>query len=441
MTAPRPKPSPSWLRRLGALPLALPLTSLLTLALTLPLVACMSVVAPSHAAVTISQLYGGGGNSGAPFRNDIVGFGGTANDAEMAPAPAPSDMLSIVRKASGNGYQDTSDNRSDFVAIAPNPRNSSALSQPCSSTGGGGGGPAVAALPAVGAAIYTIQGRGASSPLAGQNVVTSGVVTRVNNNGFFIQDLTGDNDPATSDGIFVFTGHTNYPAAAVGNLVQVTATVIKFTVSTTTRMVARPVTHAVTELRKVSTVTQIGSGYTITPTVVTLPAAVGGDLKRFEGMLVTLTGPFTVNQNFYQARSGQLTLAAGGRLETPTNRYRPGSAAAVALADADARRRIVLDDGSSVQNPDPIPYLDAAGLPRAGYTTGALTGVIDYGLATSRSAGSADYKIHPTVAPVFMPGNRRTAAPAPVGGNVRIASFNVLNYFTAYTDGGGTGVG
>ena len=55
------------------------------------------------------------------------------------------------------------------------------------------------------AAIYQIQGSGATSPYVGQVVTTSGVVTKVNNNGFFMQDLTGDGNPATSDGIFVFT--------------------------------------------------------------------------------------------------------------------------------------------------------------------------------------------------------------------------------------------
>ncbi|MEO5733615.1 MAG: ExeM/NucH family extracellular endonuclease, partial [Rubrivivax sp.] len=366
---------------------------------------------------------------------DFVGFGSTASCSETAPAPAGSNTMAIVRANgtvnSGNSCLDTNNNSTDFSAVAPNPRNSAAPAQPCGGSGGGGGGDPVAA------AIYTIQGSGATSPLVGQTVITSGVVTRINSNGFFIQDLTGDNELSTSDGIFVFSGSTVWPAAVVGNLVQVSATVTEFVVGTAADVVA----HPVTELTAVSAVLQTGSGYSITPTVVALPEAVDGDLERYEGMLVTLTGPLTVNQNFYQARYGQLTLAVGGRLETPTNRHRPGSAEALALADSNARRRIVLDDGSSVQYPNSIPDLDAEGLPRAGYTTGAITGVIDYGLATNSSAGAGDYKIHPTVAPTFVPGNVRTAAPASVGGNVKVASFNVLNYFTAFTDGGGTSVG
>ena len=52
---------------------------------------------------------------------------------------------------------------------------------------------------------------------------------------------------------------------------------------------------------------------------------VSGGLERYEGMVVTVNGPLTVNQNYFQARYGQLTLSAGGRLETPTNRHRPGT--------------------------------------------------------------------------------------------------------------------
>ena len=44
--------------------------------------------------------------------------------------------------------------------------------------------------------IYSIQGSGAASPLVGQTVITSGMVTKVNNNGFFIQDPVGDGDPS-----------------------------------------------------------------------------------------------------------------------------------------------------------------------------------------------------------------------------------------------------
>ena len=74
-------------------------------------------------------------------------------------------------------------------------------------------------------------------------------------------------------------------------------------------------------------------------------------------------------------------------------------------------------------------------MPRAGDTTGDITGVIDFGLATNSTAGLGDYKIQPTVVPAFIAANPRTVAPQAVGGNVKVASFNVLNFFTTFTDG------
>jgi predicted extracellular nuclease len=72
-----------------------------------------------------------------------------------------------------------------------------------------------------------------------------------------------------------------------------------------------------------------------------------------------------VSQNYFQGRYGEVTLSVGGRMETPTNRYRPGSDEALALADENARRRIILDDGSSLQNPNP-PFIGVDNTLRAG---------------------------------------------------------------------------
>ncbi|HYN62663.1 MAG TPA: ExeM/NucH family extracellular endonuclease [Rubrivivax sp.] len=359
---------------------------------------------------------------------DFVGFGSATNCSEgSSPAANLTNTTAVVR--ADNGCTDSNVNSSDFIVAAPNPRNSASAVAAC----GGGGGPQPLA-----AAIYTIQGSGTQSPLVNTLVITGGVVTKITNNGFFMQDLTGDGNPATSDGIFVFTGNTAYPAVAVGNLVQVIGTVTEFNTGAAGN--ADTLAHTVTELSSVTTVSFVGSGYTVTPTVVALPEPVNDDLEHYEGMLVTVTGPFSIQQNFFQGRYGQLTLAVGGRLETPTNRFRPGSAQALALADENARRRIILDDGSSLQNPNPTPYLGANALPRAGdVVQGSITGVIDYGLATSSNTGFGDYKIQPTVAPSFAIANRRTTAPDPLGGNVKVASFNVLNYFTTFADGSTAG--
>ena len=344
---------------------------------------------------------------------DFVGFGSATNCSETAPTANLSNGTAALRP--GDACTDTNNNAADFQVSPPVPRNSTVVS---ACNGAPPPGPALVAIPA-------IQGSGATSPLLGQTVSTRGVVTRLNSNGFFIQDLTGDGNPATSDGLFVFTSGTSYPAAAVGKLVEVTGTVAEFL--------------GATQLGNVQSVTEQGSGYTIAPVAVTLPQASDDELERYEGMLVTINGPFTVSENYWQGRYGQLTLSVGGRLETPTNRVRPG-AEAQALARANDRRRLILDDGSSLQNPNPTPFLDSQQLPRAGdLITGAITGVLDFGPTTSDSAGRRAYKIHPTAPLSYAVANPRTAAPMAVGGNVKVASFNVLNYFTTLNQAGSPG--
>ena len=345
---------------------------------------------------------------------DLVGYGAANYFEGSAAAPLLSSTSALLR----GSCTDTDQNSVDFQSGAPNPRNTASATANCQPVR-----PVVLSIP-------QIQGSGAASAQVGKPVRTSGVVTKLTNNGFFVQDLSGDGDASTSDGILAFTGSA--PTVTVGQLVELTGTVTEYNTGAATN--PWTVNNTVTELTGVSNITVTGSGYSITPTVVTLPEAMEGDLERYEGMLVTLSGPLTATQNYFQGRYGLVTLAVGGRMMVPTQIHRPGPQAQ-ALADANARRRIVLDDGSSLQNPNPIPYIGADNTLRAGDTVANITGVIDFGLATSSSAGLADYKIHPTQAASFTRSNPRTAAPTAVKGNVKLASFNVLNYFTTFTDG------
>ena len=74
--------------------------------------------------------------------------------------------------------------------------------------------------------IYDIQGQGHISPFVGQSVATTGIVTGVASNGFYLQDPDGDNNDATSDGIFVFTDST--PTVSIGDEVQVSGDIEEF---------------------------------------------------------------------------------------------------------------------------------------------------------------------------------------------------------------------
>lgn len=277
---------------------------------------------------------------------------------------------------------------------------------------------------------FTIQGSSAQSPLVGQTVTTRGVVTKVNNNGYFIQDPTGDGNPASSDGLFVFT--SSAPTVSLNQLVEVTGQVAEYAVGSGASATARPVT----ELANITATTVLGTG-SISPTVITLPEAFDDELERYEGMLVTINTPLTASQNYFQGRYGQVTLSAGGRLVKPTNQHRPGTPAALSQQIQNNRASILLDDGSSVQNPNPTPFFAADNTLRAGDTVSSVTGVIDFGLATSSSDGLTDYKIHPTQPLSFTRANARPATAPAVGGNVKVAAFNVLNYFNGNGAGGG----
>jgi predicted extracellular nuclease len=76
-------------------------------------------------------------------------------------------------------------------------------------------------------AIYDIQGAAHTSPYEGQNVTTSGVVTAIDSNAFFVQDPLGDGDPMTSDAIYVYTSST--PTVEIGDQVEISGAVSEYT--------------------------------------------------------------------------------------------------------------------------------------------------------------------------------------------------------------------
>ena len=277
--------------------------------------------------------------------------------------------------------------------------------------------------------IYTIQGSGAASTLVGNTVAIQGVVTgdfqgSSKLNGFFVQQAVGDGNNDTSDGIFVFA--PNSLDVNAGDVVQLTGKVSE--------------SFNQTQIDTLTNLNVVGSG-TVAPLALDLPVTAGADLERYEGMLVSFAETLTVTENFQLGEFGQVVLSSEGRLFTPTNSIDPTDipssetendennlAAVTAAQNANNLRQIVLDDGSNTRNPSDIPFLNANNTLRVGDTTTNLTGVLSYGFG--------DYRIQPTVTPVFDATNPRTAAPDAVGGNAKVASFNVLNYFTTFGDRG-----
>ncbi len=162
--------------------------------------------------------------------------------------------------------------------------------------------------------ISDIQGSGATVALTG-TATTQGVVVGDYEGaspalrGFFIQDPTGDGDPATSDGIFVFEG-SNANTVSLGDVVRVTGTAGE--------------NQGQSQI-SVGTIVKCGTG-TVTPTDVTFPVALADFLEQYEGMLVRLPQTMYVTEHFQLGRFGQVVLSSGGRLQQPTNVVLPGRA-------------------------------------------------------------------------------------------------------------------
>jgi uncharacterized protein len=256
--------------------------------------------------------------------------------------------------------------------------------------------------------IYTIQGEGSTTPFAGQQVTTRGVVVgnfQESNQlrGFFLQDLNGDFNSKTSDGLFVFT--PSGFSVNVGDYIQITGTAKEFS-----------------ELTQIDSVTSLeicGTGISKWATPVFLPVDDSGKLESLEGMLVKFFQPLTVTEVFNLGRFGEVGLSAFGRLYHPNSGNFLGES-----VTRNPLRRILLDDGSNVQNPNPIPYLsssDPSGTRRLGDKVTELTGVLSYSFGA--------YRVQPSQAPSYKSAPR-PAVPANLRGSLKVASFNVLNYFT-----------
>lgn len=268
--------------------------------------------------------------------------------------------------------------------------------------------------------ISAVQGSGAVSPMDGSiDVTIEGVVvgdfqTSAGLSGFFLQeeDADADGNAATSEGIFVFDGASPSLDVNMGDVVRVTGTVDEY--------------YDLTEITTVTEVLPCGTG-TATAATVTLPVAAVSDWEQYEGMLVTIPQTLYATSNYTQGRYGEVDLSINGKLDNPTNVVAPG-AAANALRDLNDRSRIQLEDGRTVSNPDPAPYIGVNNTLRTGDTIPSLTGVLNYAYGA--------YEIHPTGPISFTRVNARPTTPPNVGGTVKIASFNVLNYFTTLDDSG-----
>lgn len=266
--------------------------------------------------------------------------------------------------------------------------------------------------------IGEVQGSGDTSPLAGEEVIVEGIVTGDYQGddqlkGFYIQSELADADPATSEALFVY--NTSYEVNT-GDIVQVRANVEE--------------KYGATQLSDVADLITCGTG-AVTATAISLPAANESEFEAYEHMLVSLDQPLYVTDNYGLVRYGQFTVASE-RLYQGTQIATPGDEAN-AVEAANRLKSVVIDDGSTQQNADLVPYpapeLSSFNSLRLGDTVNQVEGVLTYSFGA--------YRIHPSTDVDVVQTNPRTDAPNTLdSGDLKVASFNVLNYFNGDGLGG-----
>ena len=275
--------------------------------------------------------------------------------------------------------------------------------------------------------IYRVQGNGAASPFVATEVAVEGIVVGdfQNNgsldngdlNGFHLQDPTGDTDPLTSDGVFIY-----YPSGttdvAVGDAVRVRGTVSEY--------------HGTTQIT-VSAIWSCSIGNTLpAETQLQLPVTALTDFEAFEGMRVTFPQTLVISEYYRYDQYNEIVLTSA-RQNQPSAVYDPGTPEAAALAQANLLDRVTLDDGRTASNPSTVIHpsgdvFTMTNLFRGGDTVANVTGILDQ--------YDTVYRVQPTQGADYTAVNVRPVAPDAVGGDVTVASLNVLNYFTTIDDSG-----
>ena len=287
-------------------------------------------------------------------------------------------------------------------------------------------------------------GEGDDSALVGKTVTAVGVVTSAHPkgedglastlDGFTIQTPgTGGSQGAerqSSDGLFAYVGKADVAMPTIGQCVRVTGKVSEYP-ATGPKTPAQ--TQSLTQLavRSVETIDGCDPVKPVPLTAVPAPA----QMEALESMLVEPQGTWTITDNYQANQYGTLSLTPGSEpLCQATDAVAPGDEARAMEAD-NAARTIALDDGTSTNlqrgaaTGVPYAYLANGSPARVGYHVG-FTGpvVLDSRHSAFVLQPTRMVAAHPDRSPVSISGER-PGVPQ-VEGDVRVATFNVLNYFS-----------
>ncbi len=270
--------------------------------------------------------------------------------------------------------------------------------------------------------ISTIQGDSNASELVDQTVWASGIVTadfrgKQRLGGFFIQSIQPDSNSHTSEGLFIHENNLQLPIK-VGDWVALQGRVTE--------------QFGVTQLNEVKKISVCSSGHQLPkPFAIILPLN-DFDLEYIEGMHVTLSKPYTITDVYPYIEFGELVISSQ-MLMNPTSIHRPG-AAVDAMIKRNRNDQLTIDDGSLKKYNQPIGIggdgkhpLNANNQIQLGQKIQTI-GVMHYAFG--------QYKLQPTK-PLKLGAHLPSVQvkPQETGGQLKVASFNVENFFTTLDNG------
>lgn len=258
--------------------------------------------------------------------------------------------------------------------------------------------------------------------------------------GFFVQeeDTDQDNDPMTSEAIFVFCDACAVDVSE-GDVVEVIGIQEEFFDMSQLDVPAAGSDGSISI--KSSNMLSL-----VTPDTISLPLSGPYDdattLESKEGMLVYFEDTLTVTEFFQLGRYGQLILSPDGKQIQYTQHNAPDATGYAAHIDSIEKNRIILDDYNNRQNDScvlhPHPGFGAENIVRGGYTIDSLVGVLHWSWAGQ--SGTNAWRVRPQMSNHIefdSTGNPRKPAPDAMQGDIKLASFNVLNLFNGDGTGGG----
>ena len=299
-------------------------------------------------------------------------------------------------------------------------------------------------------AIYDIQGAGHLSAYDGDMVQTTGIVTAVDSNGFYLQDAAGDGNDATSDGIFVYTGAA--PTVAVGDEAAVTGTVDEYQPGSASdenlsiTQITAPEVSVLSSGNALPAATVIGAaGRTPPSEVVISDGELPADLIEEPGTF----NPDVDGIDFYEALEGMYVQLDDPTVIAATNQYGEtwiltddGAFATPGLNDRGGLNIAADADGYGDLNPERIQIQSDSTLTpgeisaEVGDALGDVFGVVSYAYGNFEILAT-----EAVVAEEESANAPETTALAGTDTQLSFATYNVLNVTAAEDDGDADQIG